>query len=572
MNLAPILLFCYNRPLHLLETLNALKGNELSKNSKLYIFADGPKDNATEKDLKNISEVDSICNSIKGFFSVEVNKSPINIGLQNSVIKGLNYVLGLHENVIVIEDDVVTSPYFLTFMNDALFFYKNNTKILSIGSWNYYYNTPVSFFNHMPDTIAWATWKNRWDLFEQDGEILLNKLIKTGLISKFNLNGKFDFENMLRAQINGKVSSWAIRWTAVAVLNDTLTLYPKDSLSKHIGFGKDSTNCEAGDFNKDLKLANESISNFEIEVIENVESLKSFINFEMEIKTSQNNLEINKVSLVDNIRSKLSKYIPNSIKGILRKKKLEIKLAGWFGNYQSWDVIEKKCTGYDANVILDTVKAAVLKVRNGEAIYERDSVLFDEIEYSQPLLNAFTQSILNNTLHIVDFGGSLGSSYFQNRNQFSKQLDLKWSVVEQQHFVEVGKNEIAIDHLSFFNTVQEALKEQKNQVLFLSSVIPYFKEPYALINKMLEYNFEYIIIDRTAFIEGDNERITKQIVPEFIYKATYPAWFLNEKKFINAFSEKYELLNDFMSAFDPEDKLEDGLKVYRKGFYFKKKI
>jgi putative methyltransferase (TIGR04325 family) len=103
-------------------------------------------------------------------------------------------------------------------------------------------------------------------------------------------------------------------------------------------------------------------------------------------------------------------------------------------------------------------------------------------------------------------------------------------------------------------------------------VIPYFKEPYALINKMLEYNFEYIIIDRTAFIEGEDERITKQIVPEFIYKATYPAWFLNEKKFINAFAVKYELLNDFMSAFDPEDKLEDGLKVYRKGFYFKKKI
>ena len=86
MNLAPILLFCYNRPLHLLETLNALKGNELAKNSKLYIFADGLKDNATENDLKNISEVDSICNSIQGFFSVELNKSPINIGLQNSVI------------------------------------------------------------------------------------------------------------------------------------------------------------------------------------------------------------------------------------------------------------------------------------------------------------------------------------------------------------------------------------------------------------------------------------------------------------------------------------------------------
>lgn len=253
------------------------------------------------------------------------------------------------------------------------------------------------------------------------------------------------------------------------------------------------------------------------------------------------------------------------------KKEQTIYPSGWFGNYDKWEDVEKECSGYDSSVILETVKASILKVKNGEAVYERDSVLFDEIHYSQPLLSAFDKSIIDNRLHIVDFGGSLGSSYFQNRNQFSKQLDLKWSVVEQEHFVEVGKNEIATEGLFFYHTIQEALKLQNNQVLLLSSVIPYFKEPYNLIEKMLELNFEFIIIDRTAFIEGDNERITKQIVPEFIYKASYPAWFLNEKKFIQSFTEKYELLNEFMSAFDPEDKLEDGLKVYRKGFYFKRK-
>jgi putative methyltransferase (TIGR04325 family) len=423
----------------------------------------------------------------------------------------------------------------------------------------------------MPDTVAWATWKNRWSLFEPNGQLLLDNLIKTGLINKFNLNGKFDFENMLRAQINGKVSSWAIRWTAVAVLNDTLTLYPKQSLTKHIGFGKDSTNCEADDFNKDLKLANESISNFNIDVIENLESIQSFINFEIKIKNSKNGKQINTFSVFNMIKPLISKYIPNSIKSIFRVKRQDVKLHGWFGNYDKWEDVEKDCTGYDSSAILDSVKTAILKVRNGEAVYERDSVLFDKIHYSQPLLSALEQSIIDDRLHIVDFGGSLGSSYFQNRNEFSKQLDLKWSVVEQEHFVKVGKNSIAIDNLYFFNTVLDALKTQKNQVLLLSSVIQYFKEPYELINIMLEYNFDYIIIDRTAFIDSDTERITKQIVPEFIYKASYPAWFLNEKKFLDAFTMKYELLNDFMSAFDPEEYLEDGLKVYRKGFYFKKR-
>jgi putative methyltransferase (TIGR04325 family) len=268
----------------------------------------------------------------------------------------------------------------------------------------------------------------------------------------------------------------------------------------------------------------------------------------------------------------IKSFIPHKILEMYRSYKYpKPSVSGWFGNYNLWEEVEKECSGYDSDVILDKVKASVLKVRNGEAVYERDSVLFDVIQYSKPLISAFENSITNKKLHIVDFGGSLGSSYFQNKNVFPDNIDLKWSVVEQKHFVEVGRTEIAIDDLLFFDTIDEALMQQNNQVLLLSSVIPYFKKPYDLINKILTYNFDFIIIDRTAFIGGQDERITKQIVPEFIYKASYPAWFLNEQKFIDAFSKDYELIFDFMSAFDPEDNLEDGSKVFRKGFYFKRK-
>ena len=245
---------------------------------------------------------------------------------------------------------------------------------------------------------------------------------------------------------------------------------------------------------------------------------------------------------------------------------------GWFGNYKQWDDVAGECTGYDDKKILNSIKTSVLKVRNGEAVYERDSVLFDKIYYSEPLIKAFEKSIIDNKLHIVDFGGSLGSSYFQNKNRFSEKLDLKWSVVEQKHFVEAGKREVAMDNLNFHFTITDALLQQDGQVLFMSSVIPYFKDPYELIKTVINYNFKFIIIDRTAFIEGDAERITKQIVPAFIYKASYPSWFLNEQKFINSFLEKYEMVFDFFSAFDPEGLLEDGAKVYRKGFYFKRKM
>jgi putative methyltransferase (TIGR04325 family) len=244
---------------------------------------------------------------------------------------------------------------------------------------------------------------------------------------------------------------------------------------------------------------------------------------------------------------------------------------GWFGNYKTWQRAEIECTGYDNTEILNKVKESVLKVKNGKAVYERDSVLFEKIEISEQLLNAFLSSVNNNSLHIVDFGGSLGSSYFQHKKFLESITDFKWGLVEQKHFVEVGKKEIEDKTLKFFFTIDEALIYCKPQILLVSSVIQYFEKPYELIESFIKYNFKYIIIDRTAFLNSDCERITKQMVPSEIYRASYPSWFLNEKKFINAFEKKYDLIYSFSSGFDPEENLEDGTLSYRKGFYFKLK-
>lgn len=266
---------------------------------------------------------------------------------------------------------------------------------------------------------------------------------------------------------------------------------------------------------------------------------------------------------------KVKRLIPDAIKSKIRSLFKEKKKDGWFGDYSTWEAAEKDCEGYQSGTILEKVKESVLKVKTGKAIYERDSVLFNEIQYSKPLIDAFEKSIEQNCLHIVDFGGSLGSSYFQHKSVFKYVNDLKWAVVEQKHFVECGKREIAENGLQFYFTVEEGLKNQNAHVLLLSSVVQYFAKPYDLIESLLKHNFEYIIVDRTAFIESDKERITKQIVPTFIYNASYPSWFLNEAKFVKAFEKEYTLINVFDSAFDDVEYLEDGSKVYRKGFYFK---
>jgi putative methyltransferase (TIGR04325 family) len=249
------------------------------------------------------------------------------------------------------------------------------------------------------------------------------------------------------------------------------------------------------------------------------------------------------------------------------------KSSGWFGNYLNWEEAKILCTGYDDILILEKVKSSVLKVKNGEAVYERDSVLFDKIEYSKPVYNVFDEilSINSGHLNVIDFGGSLGSSYFQYKSLLKNLQLLNWQVVEQKHFVEAGNSYIADKNLKFYNSIDEALVHSKNPVLFLSGVLQYLEKPYDFIDKIINYNFEYIILDRTAFIEGSNDRITIQIVPETIYKASYPAWFFNEQNLLSCFLKKYNLKSQFSSEISDSIKLKDGEIVNWKGFIFKRK-
>jgi putative methyltransferase (TIGR04325 family) len=215
---------------------------------------------------------------------------------------------------------------------------------------------------------------------------------------------------------------------------------------------------------------------------------------------------------------------------------------GWFGDYSSWDEAQRHCVGYDNAIILEKVKNALLKVKNGEAAFERDSVLFDSPEYEWPILSWLTwvAALNHGRLNVLDFGGSLGSTYFQNR-QFLKNIpDIKWNVVEQPHFVEEGRRTFQDEQLRFYYTVDECLKENKVDIALLSSVLPYIPEPY----KQLEVfsQIEFIILDKTPLIATDRDRLTVQKVPPSIYQASYPAWFFSEQKFYNFATRHHEIV------------------------------
>lgn len=243
--------------------------------------------------------------------------------------------------------------------------------------------------------------------------------------------------------------------------------------------------------------------------------------------------------------------------------------GGWYGDYSTWEEALAKTTGYNEGTILNKIKESILKVKSGKAEFERDSVVFEKFEYSEEFLSALKMTVKNNSLSVIDFGGSLGSQYFQYK-RFFEGVEINWMVVEQKHFVDCGNKEISDNNLKFFNTIEEALKYKPANCIVLSSVLPYLKEPFQMIEKILSFNFDYIIIDRNPFIDSEKDLLTVQVVPETIYKASYPAWFFNEKKFYASFSSKYNMKQELNTPFTAPTIVNDKKAVWKGAILTKK--
>jgi len=242
MELSPIVLFVYNRPWHTRQTVEALKKNKLAQASELIIFSDGFKN---EADKIKVDEIRKYLKSINGFKTVKIVEKDKNYGLAKSIISGVTEIVNNYGKIIVLEDDLITSPYFLKYMNDALDFYKDNQAVISISGYAYPVKTelPETFFLKGADCWGWATWKRGWDLFETNGKKLLGEIVNKKLSREFDYDNAYPYTKMLKDQIGGRVDSWAIRWHASAFVKNKLTLYPGKSLVKNIGFDSSGTHC-----------------------------------------------------------------------------------------------------------------------------------------------------------------------------------------------------------------------------------------------------------------------------------------------------------------------------------------
>ncbi|WP_347396342.1 glycosyltransferase family 2 protein, partial [Parabacteroides leei] len=212
------------------------------------------------------------------FKSINIIERKENWGLAKNIIDGVTSIVHQYGKVIVLEDDLVVSPYFLKYMNEALDFYEKEEQVICIHGYVYPVKRklPETFFIKGADCWGWATWKRGWDLFCSDGKKLLNEIEKRNLKKEFDFDNSYPYFRMLKQQIEGKNNSWAIRWYASAFLQNKFTLYPGQSLVNQIGVDGSGTHCGVNEmFN--VSLAESPIELLETEIQESEQGRKAFI-------------------------------------------------------------------------------------------------------------------------------------------------------------------------------------------------------------------------------------------------------------------------------------------------------
>jgi hypothetical protein len=292
---APIALFVYNRPFHVLETIKALSNNILASDSDLHIFSDAPKKNPGEIEVLKVRE---LIRNITGFKNIFVVEQKTNLGLANSIVQGVTSLCERYGRVIVLEDDIVTSKFFLQYMNDALNFYSDTDNVMHISGYRYPVKTSFSsdtFFLHLPMCWGWGTWQRSWVKFNRRLDLI--KYFNDQSICKFNFNNSYPYWKQIELNKAGQISTWFVFWYAILFYEKKLALFPCQSLAQNIGIDGSGTNTRDVTYDYRVELYNLPIIVNEIPLIESVDAYKAHCEYFTSIKKGFIKKIINKLKI-----------------------------------------------------------------------------------------------------------------------------------------------------------------------------------------------------------------------------------------------------------------------------------
>ncbi|WP_432821219.1 sugar transferase [Trichloromonas sp.] len=268
---APIILFVYNRPEHTRRTIEALQANALAAQSVLTVFSDGPR---SPVEQESVAEVRAYLRNVRGFERLTVVEQEKNLGLARSIIDGVSTALAEADRVIVLEDDIVTSPCFLRYMNDALEFYREEERVMHVSGHMFPVasdDLPQSVFLRPASCWGWGTWARAWRHFAKDPEILVRKF-DSGMKKSFNLDGAYDYWSHVLLNRRGRIDTWAIFWYASVFLQGGLCLHPARSLTDNIGHDGSGVHCHPTEAFQ-VNLSAGAVTEFPKEIIEHPEAL-----------------------------------------------------------------------------------------------------------------------------------------------------------------------------------------------------------------------------------------------------------------------------------------------------------
>jgi len=547
-----ILVFAYNRPSHIEQTLNALLQNHGIEQLPVTIIIDGPKRPEDEPLIKQVAACTQRYQA--QFKQCQIIQREYNFGLAKNIITGVTDVLKRHESVIVLEDDIITSPGFIEYMQQGLAVYHNEPQVASIHGYCFPVKAslPETFFLKGADCWGWATWRSAWETFEQDGQKLLDQIDQRGCQTEFNFNGTYDYYKMLQDQVAGKNDSWAVRWYASCFLNNMVTLYPGKSLVQNIGLDNSGTHCGVIDNYLHTQLASH-VSIAKQSIVPHQKAWQVFHDYFYMLQPIRMSIIHRLKRWDDQVYNKAG--LPPLLQSIMRiMRKLWGKQIRWQGDYPSWSAAVRASQGYAAETILERVASATTALIRGEVKAERDGVTFDVPLYHFSLLTVlYHQAIRQNALGVIDFGGGLGSVYWNNYKFLIDIKALHWCVVEQPAFVRYGQENVTDNVLSFHLDVDNALAALPCQpsVVFLGGVLQYLQSPEKMLESLLVHQVPIVFIDRTVFNDHNSQRLTVQKTSGVIGNTSYPCWLLDYQSLCDlAKKYGYELIFQYNDVAD----------------------
>lgn len=532
-----VALFAYKRPIHLLRVLRALTPQLLGRDIPVHIFLDGAKGASDSPLVDDCFRISLIYNNKFGY---SIHRNPVNLGLYVSLTEGITLMFEYYQRVIVLEDDILTSPYFLDYMLEGLETYASDSRVASIHGYSLPFKSkvPSIFFLRGADCWGWATWKDRWSLFRSDAVNMVREISERNLSHEFDLGGRVPNLQLLKDRASKKSNSWAICWHASCFLANKLTLHPGSSLVKNIGLDSSGEHCVSS-AQHEVNFTHHPPRMNPVEVIES--AYMSDLYGKLQAYPLFHN------RLYDLCKIKAIRF-KEKIRHLIHKRPKRKLLIS--GEYATYEEALAASAPYDGHVIVSQVAAAAASVLSGDFAYERDGMAF-KTRPSNLNLYSRLQSLLTADSIIADFGGGVGGLYYNMPEAFH--LSSKKIVIEQSSMVAEGERlqkhcDIKIE---FFDS-QNLILLPNVDILVFSAVLQYIDNALTMLKQVVRIcNPRHIIIDRTPVSTLDNAwhlQINDGFYSQYV---TYPVRFFSLDD-IRATLDDYTLKSTWISEFDPD--------------------